>query len=92
MNQQTPISAEFQRLSVNITAESAEILRMVKAERGINTTEAVRRAIGLLGMFERAAVAPAGAEPDPPRDSGEGSTAGNAISSEPSVATCPERW
>ncbi len=43
---------DYQRLSVNINAESAEVLRRVTAERGITTTEAVRRAIGLLGFFE----------------------------------------
>jgi hypothetical protein len=43
---------DYQRLSVNINSESAEILRRVTAERGITTTEAVRRAIGLLGFFE----------------------------------------
>jgi Ribbon-helix-helix protein, copG family len=45
---------EYQRLSVNINDESAEIIRRVKRERGINTTEAIRRAIGLLGFFEEA--------------------------------------
>ncbi len=45
---------EYQRLSVNINNESAEILRQVTADRGITTTEAVRRAIGLLGFFEAA--------------------------------------
>jgi hypothetical protein len=45
---------DYQRLSVNINAESAEILRQVTAERQISTTEAIRRAIGLLGFFEEA--------------------------------------
>ncbi len=45
---------EYQRLSVNINPESADILRRVAADRGITTTEAVRRAIGLLGFFEEA--------------------------------------
>jgi hypothetical protein len=45
---------DFQRLSVNINSESADILRHVTAERKINTTEAIRRAIGLLGFFEEA--------------------------------------
>lgn len=45
---------EFQRLSVNINPESAEILRRVTRERGLSTTEAIRRAIGLLGFFEEA--------------------------------------
>ncbi len=45
---------DYQRLSVNINAESADVLRRVTAERGITTTEAVRRAIGLLGFFEEA--------------------------------------
>ncbi|GAA4986386.1 hypothetical protein GCM10025792_37850 [Pseudonocardia tropica] len=43
-----------QRLSVNINEESAEILRSVTRERGITTTEAIRRAIALLGFFEAA--------------------------------------
>lgn len=46
--------ADMQRLSVNINPESAEILRQVTADRGITTTEAIRRAIGLLGFFEAA--------------------------------------
>jgi hypothetical protein len=45
---------DFQRLSVNINPESAEILRRVKTDRGISTTEAIRRAIGLLSFFEEA--------------------------------------
>jgi len=45
---------DYQRLSVNINKESADILRRVTAERGITTTEATRRAIGLLGYFEAA--------------------------------------
>ncbi len=40
-----------QRLSVNINDEAAQILRQAK-ENGLSTTEAVRRAIGLLGFFE----------------------------------------
>ena len=40
------------RLSVHINEESAETLRQVAAYYGINTTEAVRRAIGLLRFFE----------------------------------------
>ncbi len=46
--------AESQRLSVNINSESADILRAVTKDRGISTTEAIRRAIGLLGFFEAA--------------------------------------
>ena len=46
--------SDFQRLSVNINSESAEILRTVTKDRGISTTEAIRRAIGLLGFFEEA--------------------------------------
>lgn len=46
--------SDFQRLSVNINSESAEILRTVTRDRGISTTEAIRRAIGLLGFFEEA--------------------------------------
>lgn len=46
--------SSYQRLSVNINDESAKILREVAAERGITTTEAVRRAIALLGFFEDA--------------------------------------
>jgi len=45
---------DYQRLSVNINPESADILRRVTADRGITTTEAVRRAIGLLDFFEEA--------------------------------------
>jgi hypothetical protein len=45
---------EYQRLSVNINPESANILRQVTAERGITNTEAIRRAIALLGFFEEA--------------------------------------
>jgi hypothetical protein len=45
---------DYQRLSVNINPESAEILRRVTTDRGITTTEAIRRAIGLLGFFEAA--------------------------------------
>lgn len=46
--------AEYQRLSVNINDEAAEILRAVTQGRKISTTEAIRRAIGLLGFFEEA--------------------------------------
>ena len=46
--------SDVQRLSVNINRESAEILRTVTKDRGISTTEAIRRAIGLLGFFEEA--------------------------------------
>lgn len=42
------------RLSVNINDESAEVLRRVTQSRGITTTEAIRRAIGLLAFFEEA--------------------------------------
>jgi len=45
---------DYQRLSVNINSESAEILRTVTSERQITATEAIRRAIGLLGFFEAA--------------------------------------
>jgi len=44
----------YTRLSVNINAESAAILRKAAEARGITATEAVRRAIGLLGFFEEA--------------------------------------
>lgn len=44
-----------QRLSVNINEESAEFLRRLTQAKGITTTEAVRRAIGLLRFFEDAA-------------------------------------
>ena len=47
-------TSNYQRLSVNINEEAAEILRQVTTERGISTTEAIRRAIGLLGFFEDA--------------------------------------
>lgn len=46
--------SEYQRLSVNINPESAAILRRVAEDRSISATEAVRRAIGLLGFFEEA--------------------------------------
>lgn len=46
--------SDYQRLSVNINDEAAQILRTVTKERGISTTEAIRRAIGLLGFFEDA--------------------------------------
>jgi len=47
-------AGSYQRLSVNLNEESAAILRRVTRDRGISTTEAVRRAIGLLDFFERA--------------------------------------
>lgn len=40
------------RLEVNINNECADVLTVVTTERGISVTEAVRRAIGLLGYFE----------------------------------------
>lgn len=43
------------RLSVNINEESAEVLREVTHRHGITTTEAIRRAIGLLRFFEEEA-------------------------------------
>jgi hypothetical protein len=46
--------ANYQRLSVNINDECAETLRTITAARGITTTEAVRRAVGLLGFAEDA--------------------------------------
>lgn len=46
-------TTNYQRLSVNINDESAAILRKVTRDREINTTEAVRRAIGLLGFVEQ---------------------------------------
>jgi hypothetical protein len=46
--------SNYQRLSVNINEESAQILREVTQDRGITTTEAIRRAIALLGFFEQA--------------------------------------
>lgn len=48
------MAEKYQRLSVNINDEAAEILRTVTKERQISTTEAIRRAIGLLGFFEEA--------------------------------------
>jgi hypothetical protein len=44
--------SKFVRLSVNINDECAQALREVKAKRGFSTTEAIRRAIGLLDYFE----------------------------------------
>ena len=43
---------DHQRLSVNINDETADILRQVMAERGISATEALRWAIGYLGLAE----------------------------------------
>lgn len=40
------------RLSVNINAESAQILRIVMADRDWTATEAVRVALGLLSYME----------------------------------------
>lgn len=48
------MAEKYQRLSVNINDEAADILRTVTKERQISTTEAIRRAIGLLGFFEDA--------------------------------------
>jgi hypothetical protein len=48
------MAEQYHRLSVNINNEAAEILRTVTKERQISTTEAIRRAIGLLGFFEEA--------------------------------------
>lgn len=83
MSTETAVStgSEFQRLSVNISDESAEILRRVIDERGINATEATRRAIGLLAMFE--GVTPASTESDPSLcESGGESGGGSAIENE----------
>lgn len=55
----------FQRLSVYINEDSARVLREVKRSRGISATEAIRRAVGLLGFFEGAGLPPAGTEPGP---------------------------
>jgi hypothetical protein len=48
------MAEQYHRLSVNINDEAADILRTVTKERQISTTEAIRRAIGLLGFFEEA--------------------------------------
>jgi hypothetical protein len=48
------MAEKYQRLAVNINDEAAGILRTVTKERQISTTEAIRRAIGLLGFFEDA--------------------------------------
>lgn len=40
------------RVSVNINDETAAIIRLVMAERGISATEATRLAIGLLSFVE----------------------------------------
>jgi hypothetical protein len=45
-------AADVQRLSVNINDESARILAEVMADRGINATEAIRRAVAYLGLVE----------------------------------------
>jgi hypothetical protein len=47
------MSPGYERLTAPLDEASVQILRRVKAERGISTTEAMRRAIGLLGLFER---------------------------------------
>ncbi len=46
------VSADYTRLSVNINDATAEQLRRVAKDRGINITEAVRRAIALLAFIE----------------------------------------
>jgi hypothetical protein len=48
------MAEQYHRLSVNINNEVADILRTVTKEWQISTTEAIRRAIGLLGFFEEA--------------------------------------
>lgn len=40
------------RVSVNISDETAALIRLVMAERGVSATEATRLAIGLLGFVE----------------------------------------
>lgn len=40
------------RLSVNMNAETAEVLRRVATGRGLSYTETVRRAISLLSFVE----------------------------------------
>ena len=45
-------AADYTRLSVNINDATAEQLRRVAKDRGINITEAVRRAIALLAFIE----------------------------------------
>lgn len=45
------------RLSVNINRECAAILRKTKAERGVSTTEAIRRAVAYLDLVERVTAA-----------------------------------
>lgn len=46
----------MKRLSVNINDECSDVLRRAKTAHGIDTTEAIRRAISLLDYFEKAAV------------------------------------
>lgn len=43
--------SDFHRLAVNITPASAAILRKVTVQQDISLTEAIRRAIALLGYF-----------------------------------------
>jgi len=43
----------YQRLSVNINMETAAILRQAR-KNGLSLTEAIRRAVGLLGFFQDA--------------------------------------
>lgn len=45
-------AANIQPLAVNINEECADILRQVMADRGIDATEAIRRAVGYLGLAE----------------------------------------
>lgn len=47
------MSTDYQRLSVNINSECAEALRRIRGKREISTTEAIRRAIGVLDMLDR---------------------------------------
>lgn len=46
------MNGTYQRLSVNINEDCADILRFSIANSGITATEAVRRALTLLGMAE----------------------------------------
>lgn len=49
---ETTSAGGVHRLAVNITAESAHIVRQAKQRRGISATEVLRRALGLYGLLE----------------------------------------
>jgi hypothetical protein len=50
----TGASDELVRLSVNLSAEAADVLKEYAGRKGISVTEAVRRAIGILKFVDDA--------------------------------------